>query len=160
MCAVCHLMRGHGHVGTNIPGPNSWDSDGRLRRRCYQLQNYHYEHHHAGVALAPNEWVGGVCCPSTRPGYYTVEAEAAGFKKEASQPVLLEVSRDVRVDLKLQPGATNETVQVTAEGVLADTTDTTLEGVLSNKAINEMPLQGRDFQNLLPARGIFSWGRK
>jgi hypothetical protein len=84
------------------------------------------------------------------PGNYTVEAEVVGFKKAISKPVLLEVSREVRVDLKLQPGAISETVQVSAEGALADTTDTTLEGVISNKAINELPLQGRDFQNLLP----------
>ncbi|HEY6767975.1 MAG TPA: TonB-dependent receptor [Candidatus Sulfotelmatobacter sp.] len=82
-------------------------------------------------------------------GTYAVTAEAAGFKKSLST-VTVEVSRDVRVDLKLQAGTINETVEVTAEGALADTTDTTLNGVLSNKAINELPLQGRDFQNLLP----------
>ena len=82
-------------------------------------------------------------------GSYSVTVEAPGFKKEQST-VVVEVSRDVRVDLKLQPGAINETIVVTAEGALADTTDTTLNGVLSNKAINELPLQGRDFQNLLP----------
>ena len=59
------------------------------------------------------------------------------------------MSRDVRIDLKLQPGAITETMEVTAEGALADTTDTTLNGVLSNKAISELPVQGRDFQNLL-----------
>jgi hypothetical protein len=83
------------------------------------------------------------------PGTYTVTAESPGFKKAVST-VQVEVSRDVRVNLKLQPGTINETVNVTAEGALADTTDTTLNGVLSNKAINELPLQGRDFQNLLP----------
>src|ERR1700722_10780950 len=82
-------------------------------------------------------------------GTYSVRVEAPGFKKEEST-VVVEVSREVRVDLKLQPGAINETIVVTAEGALADTTDTTLNGVLSNKAINELPLQGRDFQNLLP----------
>ena len=76
-----------------------------------------------------------------------VTVEAAGFKQAVSKPVLLEVSRDIRVDLKLQPGAITEKVEVTTEGALADTVDSTLEGVLSNKAINELPLQGRDFQN-------------
>jgi hypothetical protein len=93
---------------------------------------------------------GEYVAPSLEPGNYTVEAEANGFKKAISQPILLEVSREVRVDMKLQPGAISETVQVSAEGALADTSSTTLQGVLSNKAINELPLQGRDFQNLLP----------
>ncbi len=93
---------------------------------------------------------GEYSAPSLDPGIYTVTAEALGFKKAMSTPISLEVSREVRVDLKLPPGAINETMEVTADGALADTTDTTLNGVLSNKAINELPLQGRDFQNLLP----------
>jgi hypothetical protein len=93
---------------------------------------------------------GEYVAPALDPGTYIVAAEAAGFMKAVSTSVLLEVSRDVRVDLKLKPGAITETMEVTAEGALADTSDTTLNGVLSNRAINEMPLQGRDFQNLLP----------
>jgi len=92
---------------------------------------------------------GEYVAPNLEPGTYTVEAESAGFKKALSTPVLLEVSRDVRVDLKLQPGAVSETMEVSAEGALADTSDATLNGVLSNKAITELPVQGRDFQNLL-----------
>jgi hypothetical protein len=83
------------------------------------------------------------------PGTYTISVEGAGFKRTVSTPTLLEVSREVRVDLKLQPGMVTETMVVTAEGALVDTTDTTLNGVLSNKAISELPVQGRDFQNLL-----------
>jgi hypothetical protein len=67
-----------------------------------------------------------------------VEAEAGGFKKAVSTQFVLEVSREIRMDLKLQPAALTETVQVSAEGALADTTDTTLKGVLSNKAISEL----------------------
>lgn len=98
------------------------------------------------VSNAAGEYVS----PPLEPGTYTVSAESAGFKKAESTPVLLEVAREIRVDLRLQPGAVTETVQVTAEGSLVDTTDSTLNGVISNKAINELPLQGRDFQNLLP----------
>ncbi len=92
---------------------------------------------------------GEYLAPNLVPGRYTVTGEAGGFKKLLSGPFAVEVSRDVRVDLKLQPGAITETVQVSAEGTLADITNTTLNGVLSNKAIEELPVQGRDFQNLL-----------
>jgi len=93
--------------------------------------------------------VGDYLAPTLRPGQYVVSAEAAGFKKAVSTPVTLEVARDVRVDLSLHAGGINEVMEVTAEGTLADSTDSTLNGVLSNKAITELPLQGRDFQNLL-----------
>jgi len=92
---------------------------------------------------------GEYVAPNLDPGPYTVTAEAAGFKKAVSTQFILEVSRDVRMDLKLQPGAITETIEVSAEGALVDTTDATLNGVLSNKAISELPVQGRDFQNLL-----------
>jgi len=92
---------------------------------------------------------GDFLVPNLDPGTYTVAAEATGFKKAVSTPILLEVSREVRVELKLQPGAVSETIIVTAEAALVDTNDTTLNGVLSNKAISELPVQGRDFQNLL-----------
>jgi len=97
------------------------------------------------VTTSAGEYVAS----NLEPGTYTVEAEARGFKKGVSTGLMLEVSRDLRVDLRLQPGATNETVEVSAEGSLADTSDATLNGVLSNKAISELPVQGRDFQNLL-----------
>lgn len=91
---------------------------------------------------------GEYVAPNLEPGAYTVSAEAGGFKRAVTQ-VTLEVARDVRVDLKLQPGAVSQTVEVSAEGSLADTTNSTLNGVLSNKAVEELPVQGRDFQNLL-----------
>jgi hypothetical protein len=97
------------------------------------------------VATGAGEYVA----PNLDPGPYTVAAEAVGFKRAVSTQFILEVSRDVRMDLKLQPGTVNETLTVSAEGTLADTTDATLNGVLSNKAISELPVQGRDFQNLL-----------
>jgi len=97
------------------------------------------------VTTSAGEYVAS----NLEPGTYTVEAEAKGFKKGVSTNLVLEVSRDLRVDLRLQPGAANETVEVNAEGALADTSDATLNGVLSNKAISELPVQGRDFQNLL-----------
>jgi hypothetical protein len=94
---------------------------------------------------------GEYAAPDLEPGSYVITAEATGFKKTQSTPVALEVGRDARVNLKLEPGAVSETIQVNAGfGAMVDTTDSTLNGVLENKAINELPLQGRDFQNLLP----------
>jgi len=58
--------------------------------------------------------VGDYNAVAVKPGTYIVAAELSGFKKTISTPVLLEVGRDIRVDLKLQAGATNETVEVTA----------------------------------------------
>jgi hypothetical protein len=93
---------------------------------------------------------GEYVAPNLEAGTYKVSAEASGFKRAESTAVVVQVARDARVDIRLQPGALNEMVEVTGQSSLVDTTDSTLNGVLENKAINELPLQGRDFQNLLP----------
>src|SRR5690349_12076459 len=61
---------------------------------------------------------GEYVASNLEPGSYTVTAESAGFKKAVSTPFVLEVSRDVRMDLKLHPGAVNEITEVSAESSL------------------------------------------
>jgi len=53
--------------------------------------------------------------PSIPPGLYEVLVENPGFKKQARRDVEVTVNSTVRVDLRLEPGATSETVVVTAE---------------------------------------------
>src|SRR5579871_375476 len=56
------------------------------------------------VTTSAGEYVAA----NLEPGSYSVEAEAHGFKKSVSSSLVLEVSRDLRVDLRLQPGAATE----------------------------------------------------
>ncbi|HEV2198179.1 MAG TPA: TonB-dependent receptor [Bryobacteraceae bacterium] len=94
--------------------------------------------------------------PNLIPGNYTVRAEAAGFKRLDRQNVLVEVGKEVRVDLTPQPGEQTQTVTVTEAVPLVDAASATLGGTLNNAAINDMPLNGRNYQNLLGLRpGVF-----
>ena len=86
------------------------------------------------------------------PGTYTVRAEYKGFKTFERKNVLLEVGKDVRVDAVLQPGSANETIVITEEVPMVDTTSTTLGGTISNEIINDLPLNGRNYQNLISLR--------
>jgi len=83
------------------------------------------------------------------PGFYSVKAEAVSFKTVVRERVQVEVGNDIKIDFQLQPGSISEIVEVTEAVPLTETSNAVLSGVLSNKAINELPLQGRDFQNLL-----------
>src|ERR1700731_3861066 len=87
--------------------------------------------------------------PNLTPGNYTVRAEAKGFKKLERQNVVLEVGKEVRIDLTVQPGQQEQTVTVTESVPLVDTTTATLGGTLENSEIVDLPLNGRDYQNLL-----------
>jgi hypothetical protein len=90
--------------------------------------------------------------PNLTPGNYTVRAEAKGFKKLERQNVALEVGKEVRVDLTVQPGQQEQTVTVTEAIPLVETTNATLGGTLDNSDIVDMPLNGRNYQNLLSLR--------
>ena len=91
---------------------------------------------------------GDYNAPNLEPGPYVVAAQAASFKRAQRTGLQLEVAKDIRADFKLEPGAVNETVTVSEESPVVETTNDVLGGTFSNKAINELPLLGRDFQNL------------
>jgi Carboxypeptidase regulatory-like domain/TonB dependent receptor len=90
--------------------------------------------------------------PNLLPGTYSVRAEANGFKVVQRENILLEVGKEVRVDLALQPGDTTQTITVTEQLPLIETTNATLGGTLSNQTINDLPLNGRNYINLLVLR--------
>lgn len=90
--------------------------------------------------------------PNLTPGNYTIRVEAKGFKKLERQSVVLEVGKEIRVDLTVQPGAQEQTVTVTEAVPLVETTNATLGGTLENTEIVDLPLNGRDYQNLLGLR--------
>src|SRR5438309_4985994 len=95
---------------------------------------------------------GDYVAPSLPPGPYKLVVEAAGFKKLERPSIRVEVAKDVRLDITMQPGSVSETVTVTDEAPLVETTNDTLGGTFTNKAINDLPLNGRDFQNLVVLR--------
>src|ERR1700730_11240905 len=96
----------------------------------------------AGVYNAPNLTAGN----------YTVRAESKGFKVFERTGIVLEVGKEIRVDAVLQPGDQNQTVTVTEAVPLVETTNATMGGTLENADIIDLPLNGRDFQNLLGLR--------
>ena len=86
--------------------------------------------------------------PSLRPGEYSVSAESAGFSKIVRTGVTLQVAQVARIDVTLKPGALSETVEVVGATSLLDT-DTSSRGlVIDQKKIVELPLNGRDYNQL------------
>jgi Carboxypeptidase regulatory-like domain len=86
------------------------------------------------------------------PGTYTVRAENTGFKTVERQNIVLEVGKEIRVDLSLQPGEQTQTLTVTESTPLVETTNATLGGTLNNADIVDLPLNGRDYQDLMGLR--------
>ncbi len=95
---------------------------------------------------------GEYVAPELQPGVYKVRAEAKGFKSVERPNIAVEVAQDVRVDLALPAGQVSETIVVTDEVPLVNSTSATLGGTLSNAEINDLPLNGRNYENLLQLR--------
>ena len=90
--------------------------------------------------------------PSLIPGTYSVRVEAKGFKALERQNIVIEVGKEVRVDLTPELGERTETITVTDELPLVDAATPTLGGTLSNAEINDLPLNGRNYQSLMGLR--------
>ena len=119
--------------------------------------------------MSPVEWnepspptpAGEYAAPSLTPGDKIVRAERMGFKRFERPNIPLEVGQDARIDIVLTAGDVKDTVTVTEAGALLDTTSASLGGTLSNQTINDLPLNGRNYQNLLalrPGVTIYSGG--
>jgi hypothetical protein len=90
--------------------------------------------------------------PNLLPGSYNVSAAYQGFKTAQRTGITLEVNGQLRVDLTLQPGEQTEKVTVTGELPLVETTNAVVGGTIQNNVINDLPLNGRNFTNLLVLR--------
>jgi hypothetical protein len=95
---------------------------------------------------------GAYIALSLLPGSYSVRVEYKGFKIFERKNILVEVGKDVRIDAVLQTGSATETITITEEVPMVDTTSTTLGGTISNEIINDLPLNGRNYQNLVSLR--------
>jgi len=90
--------------------------------------------------------------PNLIPSTYTVTAAFQGFKTAERSGVILEVNQDLRVDLTLQPGEQTQKITVTEALPMVETTNAELGGTLQSAIIADLPMNGRNFANLIQLR--------
>jgi hypothetical protein len=94
-------------------------------------------------------------------GNYSLRAELAGFAPFVVENVTVNVGRTTDVFVKLAPAGAKETVTVTGIAPLVETTKTDIGGVVDNRDVENLPLNGRNFSSLatlIPgARPVGSW---
>ena len=92
---------------------------------------------------------GDYSVPDLVPGPYQVTVEAPGFRKVQVTNTTLLVAQEIRVNASLEAGAATETVTVTSTGVNLDTDTSEIAQVVTQKQVDQLPLNGRNFINLL-----------
>jgi len=93
--------------------------------------------------------VGDFVIVNLSPGNYNIVAEAAGFKKSQALAVRLDVEATLRQDFQLQVGTVTEQVTVESQTQMVQSDNVTSGNVVPSKLIDELPISGRDFTNLL-----------
>src|ERR1700682_3362799 len=92
---------------------------------------------------------GNYTFPSLLPGTYNIKADMQGFQAESRTGVELQVQQVARIDFQLKVGSMAETIEVTGGAPLLNTENATVGTVIENKRIVDLPLNGRNFIQLI-----------
>ena len=95
--------------------------------------------------------VGNFAIPELPIGVYEVTVQATGFKLARVTDVKVEIAGDRRVDVSLVVGGkeTIETMDIRADAVQVESTSNTLGGTIQARAVEDLPINGRDFTKFL-----------
>jgi len=91
---------------------------------------------------------GNFAARSLVPGTYSVEVSVPSFQRQVQSNIKLDVGSTITLDFHLTVGQVSEQIQVQAEGVLLQTEDSHVGTVIENAQVLELPLNGRNFNNL------------
>ena len=92
---------------------------------------------------------GGYRALSLPVGQYEVGVEKTGFKGVIKTGVTLTVGQQAVLNVSLEPGQVNEVVVVTGEAALVNTTAVSTAGLVAEKQVKDLPLNGRSFDTLI-----------
>jgi hypothetical protein len=102
------------------------------------------------VRRATTNETGNYSLPYLVPGIYDVRVESAGFKVSTRKGVELQVDAVARIDFKLEIGEITQQVEVTCGAPLLNTETAALGTVIENRRIVDLPLNGRNYLQLVP----------
>ena len=91
---------------------------------------------------------GNFTFPSLPPGKYTLEITATGFAPAKLFNIDLQVGKIIRADTRLEVGTTQQTVEVSGEGLVVDTSQSTVAANVAAGTFDHLP-KGRSFDSLI-----------
>ena len=86
---------------------------------------------------------GSYAFPALAPGIYSLEASTTGLKTYSRSGIRLETADAIELDIKLEIGNLSESVNVTAEAPLLESTTSSVGQMISSRLMTEMPLNSR-----------------
>src|SRR5262249_52269722 len=83
------------------------------------------------------------------PGRYELRTEHKGFTPEVRSGLMLTVAEALVINVSLKVSGTRETVMVDVDTVSVETASSTISGMVNEKKIRDLPLNGRDMAQLI-----------
>ena len=83
------------------------------------------------------------------PGTYMLSVEMTGFRRQEQKGIQLLVSTPATLNVTLDVGTISETIEVSGEATLVNTTDATLGNAFDQQQVKNLPLEGRNVPDLL-----------
>jgi len=91
---------------------------------------------------------GNYRIPALPVGSYEVRTEHEGFQAAVRTGLVLTVDLQAVVNISLQIGSVSQTVEVTGEAPLVNTTTSSLGGLVDSQRMTDLPLNGRNYIDL------------
>lgn len=91
---------------------------------------------------------GAFAARSLVPGVYSVEVSSPSFQSQVQGNLKLDVAGSITLDFHLTVGQVAERIQVQAEAPLLQTDESSVGTVIENQQVQELPLNGRNFNQL------------
>jgi len=82
-------------------------------------------------------------------GTYELQVRHEGFETETRSGLTLAIAQEAVVNVRIRVGAAAQNVTVSAAAPLVDTTNATLGGSVTEEKIQELPLNGRNYLDLM-----------
>jgi hypothetical protein len=98
---------------------------------------------------ATTDGTGAAVFVQMSPGRYKVTSTMAGFSTASVDNVVLVVNTPATLNIEMKVGGVTETVEITAEAALVNTTDASLGTAITNTAIVELPFEARNPATLI-----------
>jgi hypothetical protein len=92
---------------------------------------------------------GRYAAPSVPVGHYTISAAHDGFQPQEQTGMVLVIGQSVQVDFTLSVNSVRETIVVEAGDPVVNTTSQQTAGLVDERQVKELPLNGRSFDQLL-----------
>lgn len=134
-----------GQATTSLRGTVTDPSGAAIPNATVQLVNADTGFSRTATTDAQGDFVFNAVLPGT----YTVSVEASGFAKFEQKNVQLLVNLPATLPVKMKIGATSQTVTVTEQAPLINTTDASQGNTMSGNEIENMPLEARNVTQLL-----------